>query len=126
MLYDALAVIALWFVAAAIAVAFHHGHAIATRQWWFTAYLTVTAYLYFAYCWRRGQTLGMRTWRFGVIDATHGGPVSWRQTALRFGVALFSGMVGGLGYWWCLFDRESRTWHDRVSGTRLVHSERRR
>jgi uncharacterized RDD family membrane protein YckC len=26
----------------------------------------------------------------------------------------------GLGFFWVLFDRDRRAWHDRLSGTRLV------
>ncbi|MBI2799940.1 MAG: RDD family protein [Gammaproteobacteria bacterium] len=119
MVYDTLAVIAIWFVAAAIAVATNHGQKIAPHQWWFSGYLILAAYAYFAYCWRRGHTLGMRSWKIRITDTT-GGPVTWRQTLIRFGVAALGALVGGCGYWWVLFDTEGRAWHDRVSATRLT------
>lgn len=117
--YDALAVIAIWFVATAIAVATNHGQKIAPHQWWFSGYLILVAYGYFAYCWRRGHTLGMRSWKIRITDAA-GGPVTWRQTLIRFGVAALGGLAGGFGYWWALFDTEGRAWHDRASATRLM------
>jgi len=66
-----------------------------------------------------GQTLGMRVWRLRLY-ALHGGPVEPKQAALRLLAAPFSIAVLGLGYIWVLIDRERRTWHGRISGTRLV------
>jgi uncharacterized RDD family membrane protein YckC len=34
--------------------------------------------------------------------------------------ALLSISCGGLGYLWALVDKERLTWHDRISGTRVV------
>ena len=61
--YDSVAVFGVCFVAAAIAVAWHHGQAIAAQSWGFTVYLVLVSYGYFAYCWRHGRTLGMRSWK---------------------------------------------------------------
>lgn len=119
-LYDCFAVFAVCFVAGALAVALHHGQAIAAESWWFTAYLGLASYAYFAYSWRRGRTLGMRSWKLRLVDATTGNAVSWPQTALRFVVALLAWVPAGMGYWRALWDREQRTWHDLVSATRLV------
>ena len=33
---------------------------------------------------------------------------------------MLSAACVGLGYLWCLFDRDKRYWHDILSGTRLV------
>jgi uncharacterized RDD family membrane protein YckC len=33
---------------------------------------------------------------------------------------LLSWLPLGLGYFWILFDREGRAWHDRLSRTRVV------
>jgi uncharacterized RDD family membrane protein YckC len=75
---------------------------------------------FFAGFWARsGQTLGMRTWRIR-LETVKGGPVPLRKALLRFILALLSLAPLGLGYWWMLVDRESRTWHDRVSGTRVL------
>lgn len=125
-LYDCLALFAVCFVAGAIAVAAHRGQAIAANSWWFTGYLLLAAYGYFGYCWRRGQTLGMRSWKIKIVDAASGGAPSWRQTGVRFVIAGLGWLPVGLGFWWAAFDQEKLAWHDQLSGTRLIHVEARR
>ncbi len=76
--------------------------------------------LFFGWFWTRsGQTLGMQAWRLRV-QQPDGSPISWRQALVRMGGAVLSALCLGAGYWWLLFDRERRTWHDRLSGTRVV------
>jgi uncharacterized RDD family membrane protein YckC len=101
-------------------LAIRRGALIAPGSWWFSAYLTLACYAYFAYSWRRGRTLGMRSWKIRVVDAATGHTVSWRQTVVRFVVALLGWLPAGMGYWRSLWDKEHRTWHDAVSATRLV------
>lgn len=121
MVYDALASLAVAFSAGALAVLFHRGEAIAADNPWFKAYLLLAIYAYFGYSWHRaGQTLGMRSWKIVLFDAKGEHYVSWRQTAVRFAVALLSWLPCGLGFLWSLFDAEHRTWHDRASSSRLV------
>jgi uncharacterized RDD family membrane protein YckC len=119
--YDLFALFAVCFVAGAIALAFRHGTAVAPHTWWFTAYLALACYGYFAYSWRRRQTLGMRSWKL-YLQSADGGQVTHRQTALRFVAAIVSWLPAGLGFWWSLWERERRTWHDLVSGTILLRS----
>lgn len=121
MLYDALALVGIWFVAAGIWVGFRHGEAVPADSPLFTSYLVLLAYGYFAACWRRGgQTLGMKSWRLRVVDAHSLQRLSWRQTLLRFVVGVVSWLPAGFGYWWALTDPERRGWPDRASGTRLI------
>lgn len=81
--------------------------------------------LYAVLSWRRGgQTLGMRPWRLKVV-AADGSPASWRALWLRFVVATLSTLIGGLGFWWAWVDRERLTFHDRLSGTRMVRMPKR-
>ena len=85
-----------------------------------TLYALLVSFVYFAWQWvRLGQTLAMKTWKVKVVR-TDGGPLSWRDAALRFGAALVSWVPFGLGYWWVALDDENLAWHDRWSGTRLV------
>ncbi|MEP5766630.1 MAG: RDD family protein [Halieaceae bacterium] len=75
--------------------------------------------LFFGYFWRlKGQTLGMQAWRIKlrVID---GSELSYWQVLLRCLGAALSLAAAGAGYWWCLFDRNGRCWHDYLSGTEL-------
>lgn len=75
---------------------------------------------YLFFWWRRGQTLGMVSWRIRVTNPA-GGPISLAQAITRF-IAVFVSMAPlGLGFWWALLEPDGRTWHDRISGTILVH-----
>src|SRR5690606_586065 len=75
---------------------------------------------FYTYFWRKnGQTLGMQAWRLR-LDSASGGRPSWQQCALRLAVGPLSLLIGLLGYWWMLIDKEGRTWHDRASDTRVV------
>ena len=75
--------------------------------------------LYATLSWRRGgQTLGMRPWRLQVSNPDGSAP-SRRQLWLRYSVGTVSVLLGGLGLWWALLDRQRLTWHDRASGTRV-------
>jgi uncharacterized RDD family membrane protein YckC len=71
-----------------------------------------------------GQTLGMKSWRVRVV-AEDGGRPSFRQALIRYLFAWVSAAALGLGFLWVLFDPEQQTWHDRVSGTRLLMTVKR-
>lgn len=86
----------------------------------FTAYLIIVMYLFYAYFWcKLGQSLGMQAWRLRV-DSQEGGRISMKQASIRFAGAWVSFLCFGLGYFWILFDKEKRAWHDIWSGTRIV------
>jgi uncharacterized RDD family membrane protein YckC len=90
----------------------------------FQLYLVGVLFAYFSVFWlRRGQTLPMKTWRIRLVNAD-GAPLTLRQAALRFGVALFGLALGGIGFWWALFDRDRQFLHDRIAGTRIVRVPR--
>lgn len=83
-------------------------------------YLLGIVNLYFIWQWRHGgQTVGLRAWHLRLVDET-GHPPSWRACSLRAGVAAVSALCLGLGYLWALWDANGRSWHDRLSATRLV------
>jgi uncharacterized RDD family membrane protein YckC len=74
------------------------------------------------FCWfwlRGGETLGMRTWRIKLVR-DDGRPLTLKDCLLRQGAALLSWAALGLGFAWSLFDPDRLTWHDRLTGTRLV------
>lgn len=118
-LYDSVAVFGVCFAAGALALAVRRGNPVAPDSPWYTGYLLLVIYAYFAYSWRRGHTLGMRAWKLRVVDATTGARPSWKQTAIRFVVALLGWLPAGMGYWRCLWDGRRRTWHDAASHTQL-------
>jgi uncharacterized RDD family membrane protein YckC len=67
----------------------------------------------------KGQTLGMQVWRLRV-QQPNGLSITWRQALIRFLVAIPAWLCGGLGVLWAWWDKDSRTWQDMASNTRLV------
>lgn len=83
-------------------------------------YLVALIYLFNCYFWwKNGQTLGMQSWRLRVIDE-QGETPDWGRCSLRWLVSVVSLLAGGLGYWWALWQRDGRSWHDLASKTRVV------
>jgi len=122
MLYDSLLVFAVMFMATLPFIAVRGGEPVEPDD--NLAYqltmLSVT-YLFFAYFWSRaGQTLGMRSWRMR-LETAEGAVPSFARASFRFVLAILSALPLGLGFFWQLWDRDRLTWHDRFSGTRLVH-----
>ena len=118
--YDAILVVAVWFVATAALLPFSGGEAIAPGQGWYEAYLLAVAFGYFGWFWTHGgQTLGMRSWRIRLVGDARGG-ATWGQAGLRFAGACISWLAFGAGFLWVLVDRERLAWHDRFSGTRIA------
>ena len=119
-LYDFLLLITFLFFASFVLVIplkIHPEHSLFIV---YQGYLLVLSFIFYAWCWTHGgQTLGMRAWKFKVV-CTDGLQVSWSTAFVRFTVAMISWVPLGLGYFWTLFDAQSRTWHDIVSRTRLV------
>lgn len=127
--YDLLPLLALWFIATALALLATGGeldvHQLADKILEQGLVFTLTA-LYFVVSWvRGGQTVGMRPWHLRVVSAD-GTPISGARALLRYVVALVSLSACGLGFIWCLIDSERRTWHDIASRTLLVRMEKSR
>ncbi len=117
MLYDSLLLLAILFLAAAIAIAFNRGEAIEANPL-FNLYLLLTVFTFYAWFWHKsGQTLGMRAWKIRIVSEFGGNP-SWQISYLRLIFALLSIACFGLGYLWRLF--KPYTWHDRLSQTRVI------
>ena len=67
------------------------------------------------------RTVGQRVIGLQVVDATTGQAIPVGRGLLRALVAgIGSGQLMGLGYWWALWDREHRTWHDMAASTVVV------
>jgi len=117
--YDALLLIAVLFFATALALPFNSGQAFASNQYFFSFYLFSVSYLFYTWFWTHGgQTLGMRAWKITLVDLD-GNAVNRRQATGRFFAAILSWACFGLGYLWCIFDKDKLCWHDRLSTTRL-------
>lgn len=124
-LYDFFPLLALWMLTAGVVLLASHGAvdvahpSVTYRLALRSALLAITA-AYFVISWARGgQTIGMRAWRLRVVGAD-GGALPWPRALLRFAVACVSLIVFGLGFVWCLFDRQKRGWHDIAAQSVLV------
>ena len=123
--YDSLLLAALLMAVTAALLPLTGGEAIdATRnpllEWVYRGVLLATVTLYYGIPWtQRGQTLGMVAWRLR-LERIDGTLPRWSDVPKRLAAATLSLLPAGLGWWWMLVDPERRTWHDRLSGTRIV------
>ena len=129
-IYDLFPLLALWMLTAALVLFAVHGSvdvahpSLGYRLILRAALVAVTAG-YFVISWSRGgQTIGMRAWRLRVVGAD-GSPLPWPRALLRFALALVSLGVLGIGFLWCLVDRERRGWHDIAARTAVVRLPKR-
>ena len=122
--YDLWLIAALWFLGVIIDTLLRQepgGNYLLLWTWW-----ALSPLLFFGWFWTHGgQSLGMRSWRIRVVDS-EGEAIGWGQAFKRCIAALFSWLALGLGFVWILFDRDGCSWHDRLSGTYLVMTEKRK
>ena len=121
-LYDALLVGALLFLATIPFIAIRSGEPVEIGDnMIYRLVLVVVVYGFFVGFWSRsGRTLGMQSWGLQLED-DHGQVPSVAHASLRFVAALLSWLPLGLGFAWQLWDPQRLTWHDRISKTRLVY-----
>jgi uncharacterized RDD family membrane protein YckC len=123
-LYELLAVIALWMLASALITTLFDSAIDGAVRRLLQAASLLTISAYFLWCWTHGgQTLAMKTWRIRVIQDNGKSlslPIALRRLLLGAVVLLPAGM----GYWWALFDKDRQFLHDRWGGTRLVLLEK--
>ncbi|MRI34580.1 hypothetical protein EOPP23_16465 [Endozoicomonas sp. OPT23] len=83
--------------------------------------LFLTIFSFFAFFWsRRGQTLGMQAWKLRILSE-EGNYITLQQCLVRWFIAIPSLLLGGLGIFWSLWDKEGCSWQDRLSGTRTLY-----
>lgn len=132
MLYDALLLLGVLFLAVALLVVPYQlvvGSPYPSQdplpRLVLQGYLLLVSGLFFTHFWvRGGRTLGMSAWRLRVLR-DDGEPLSQRDAWVRFFASLVSLVPAGLGFAWILIDRERLAWHDRLSHTRLVMTTKR-
>jgi uncharacterized RDD family membrane protein YckC len=128
-LYDLFPLVALWMLTAGIALLAVHGevdlaHPSAGWRIGLRVALDVVTGAYFVISWARGgQTIGMRAWRLRIVD-DRGNALGWMRALVRFGVACLSLLALGIGFFWCLFDRRKRGWHDLAAQSVLVRLQK--
>ena len=120
-LYDTLLVAAVLFLVTIPFIAMRRGEAVEPNDFLYQLSLLVVTYAFFVGFWTsKGRTLGMQSWGL-QLEADDQRRASLGQATIRFFAAILSWAPAGLGFLWQLWDRDKLTWHDRLSGTRLVH-----
>ncbi len=121
-LYDSLLVLALLFLTTIPFIAARSGEPVeADDNLLYQLSIVLVVYLFFTGFWSRsGRTLGMQSWGLRV-ETPDGDVPTFMAASIRFVVAILSWLPLGLGFLWQLWDKDSLTWHDRLSGTRLMH-----
>lgn len=75
---------------------------------------------YFAWFWTKyGATPGKMIFRLKVVTPEGGSP-TLGQAVGRYFAMLLSGLILGIGFLMAAWDREARTLHDALAGTRVV------
>ena len=119
-LYDLFLLLAVIFAASFLPVILFNVKPEDAYFFLFQAYIFLVSYIFYAWFWiRSGQTLGMRTWKVKVITYD-GSKLNWGNSFIRYLVAIVSLLAFGLGFFWSLWDKQKRTWHDIASRTRLI------
>jgi len=124
--YDLLVLAGMLMLTSFVVILARGGDAVPAGDPAYRAFLAGQVAAFFVGFWcRGGQTPGMRAWRLRVAT-TQGGSLSLAIAALRFAATLLCLATAGLGLLWMLVDADRRTWHDRLSGTRVIQLAPRR
>ncbi len=125
MVYDALLLAALSMVVTGLFLPATGGQAVTPQDFPMLAVVYRLALVavvigFFGVFWtRRGQTLGMTSWRLRV-QRVDGSLLGWGDVVARLGAALLSALPAGLGYLWIAVDPQKRAWHDMLTRTQVV------
>lgn len=121
-IYDALLVAALLFLATLPFIAVRGGEPVEVGDnTLYQIVLGAVVYIFFVGFWvRSGRTLGMQSWRL-QLETMEGNKPTLATASVRFFAALLSWAPAGLGFLWQLWDKDKLTWHDRISGTHIVY-----
>lgn len=120
--YDSLLIGALLFLATTPFIAARGGEPVEIGDnLVYRLVLAIVIYGFFVGFWTRtGRTLGMQSWGL-QLETPDGGKPTLAKASIRFFAAILSWIPAGLGFLWQLWDKDKLTWHDRISGTRLVY-----
>lgn len=125
LLYDSLLLAAVLMIATALFLPLTGGEAITSAgspllEWAYRGVLLSLVVAFYGSFWtRRGQTLGMASWRLR-LEREDGGALTWADALRRLAAAILSLLPAGLGWLWIVIDPGKRAWHDRLSHTRVV------
>ena len=125
--YDAWLIVALWLIGSAIDTFIRSALGSGAGEgphWPLQLYMAAAPVLFYVGFWTHGgQTLGMRAWRIRLVN-DGGTDITATQGLLRCLAALLSLLPLGLGFLWVAIDKERAAWHDRLTRTWLVMTEK--
>ncbi|MHB1677483.1 MAG: RDD family protein [Sulfuriferula sp.] len=116
MLYEALLLLALLFIADYLFISLTHNAQTPLLKTVLQLYLLSVVMIYFSWFWTRGQSLAMKTWHIRIVTVS-GKKLKPHQALIRF---LLATALFGISQVWAIFDRDHQFLHDRLNGTRLV------
>ena len=115
--YDLFLVFSFVFFIAGIIILINNKEPITNPSFFFLVTLPVI-YSYFSISWVKGkQTLGMRAWKFEIIQED-GGNITYWQSAIRFFLAIIS--LAGIGFIFQFLNKNKLPFHDYYSQTYLM------
>ena len=115
--YDLFLVFSFVFFIAGIIILINNKEPITNPFFFFLVTLPVI-YSYFSISWVKGkQTLGMRAWKFEIIQED-GGNITYWQSAIRFFLAIIS--LAGIGFIFQFLNKNKLPFHAYYSQTYLM------
>ncbi len=121
LVYDSFVVFSFLILMTGLALALNQGGSLQPHQGLFLTYLFVSTALFVGWFWQRaGQTLGMLAWRIKVVNDDLS-PLTWRTALKRFMIGTACLAAGGIGLFWCLFDKNKLALQDKLTKTRVIH-----
>ncbi len=120
LVYDSFIVFSFLLLATTIALIVNKGASLQPYRWLFLAYLFISTGLFLSWFWKTsGQTLGMLAWKIRVVNG-EGTALTWRQAFCRYLLSFVTILCGGLGFLWCLIDKEKQSLHDRMLHFKMI------
>lgn len=124
LIYEALVIIALLLVSAAVFVLIFGNSTNGTKRYWMQLFLFIMVGVYFVWCWQKsGQTLAMQTWQLKLVNQ-EAHLLSLNVAIARYVLASVSLMLFGLGFLWAFLDRDRLFLHDRLLKNRVIYVPR--
>ncbi len=115
--YDLFLVFSFVFFIAGIVILINNKEPITNNLFFYLLTLPVI-YAYFSISWVKGkQTLGMRAWKFEIIQED-GSKITYLQSFIRFFLAVIS--LAGIGFIFQFFNKKRLPIHDYYSQTYLM------
>jgi len=121
LVYDSFVVFSFLILVTGLALALNLGESLLPHRGLFLSYLFISTALFIGWFWQRaGQTLGMLAWRIKVVNEDLS-PLTWTTALKRFLIGTLCMAAGGIGLFWCLFDKNKLALQDKLTKTRVVH-----